>query len=121
MVFINDILKRCEEKGHPMTRMGIYIAGKKHGFLTKADNGYDLNKEKFESWLDKAVEEIPSDYLSAKMIMKEYKVTQSESYFILNDPDCEIKKFGSSEVMYGKRESIEKVIAKRGCRHKYDW
>ena len=121
MVFINDVLKRCEEKGHPMTRMGIYTAGKKHGFLTKADNGYDLNKEKFEKWLDKAVEEIPSDYLSAKMIMKEYKVTQSESYFILNDPDCEIKKFGSSEVMYGKRESIERVIAKRGCRHKYDW
>lgn len=121
MIFVNDILKRCKEKGHKMSRMGIYVAGKRVGFIYKDENGYQLDKEKFENWLEKAVEKIPDNYLSAKQIMKEYKVSQSEAYCILNDADSESEKFGSYGVLYAERNRIEKVIEKRSRKHTYNW
>ena len=59
--------------------------------------------------------------MSAKQIIEKYGVSQVEAYFILNDPDCESKKFGAYGVLYGKQERIESVIAKRGKKHKYNW
>lgn len=121
MIYINDVLRKCEEKGHPMTRMGIYTAGKREGFIIEKDGEKELDVGKFNKWLEKAIEEIPEGYLSAKQIIENYGVSQSEAYFILNDPDSESKKFGSHGVLYAKQENIEIVITKRGNKHKYDW
>lgn len=121
MVYIIDVLKRCEEKGHKMTRMGIYVAGKREGFIVEKNGEKELDIDKFNKWLEKATKKVPEDYLSAKQIIEKYGVSQPEAYFILNDPDCKTEKFGSHEVLYAKQENIESVIKKRGNRHKYNW
>ena len=121
MIYINDVVKRCKEKGYEITRQGIYLAGKKEGFIHKGSNGYELDMDKFNEWLEKAIQEIPEGYFSAKQIVEKYGVSQVEAYFILNDPDCESEKIGAHGVLYAKQERIESVIKKRGNKHKYNW
>lgn len=121
MVYVTEVLERCKEKGYRITRMGLYIAGKREGFIVKKNGEKELDVDKFNKWLERAIEEIPDGYLSAKQIIEKYGVSQVEAYFILNDPDCESEKFGAHRVLYAKQERIERVIAKRNKKHKYNW
>ena len=121
MIYINDVLKRCEEKGHKVTRMGLYVAGKREGFIVEKNGEKELDIDKFNKWLEKAIQKVPEGYLSAKQIIEKYGVSQSEAYFILNDPDCESEKYGAYGVLYAKQERIESVITKRSKKHKYNW
>lgn len=127
MVYINDLAKRCKEKGYPMSNFGIYLAGKKNGFLYKnSDDEWELDKEKFSEWLEKCNEEIPEGYLSAKQIVEEFKISLASAYSVLNNSECETKKFGFRRLLCGERESIKRIIEQCGkCgkskKHKYDW
>lgn len=122
MVYINDLLKRCEERGYKISRYGLYLAGYRLGFIYKDEaEEKHLNKEKFEAWLDTIMKEAPEGYLSAKMIVSKYGVSLCEAYSVLNDEECNVVRVGGYGVMYGEPKSVEKVVRKRGKSHKYDW
>lgn len=122
MVYIMDLLKRCEDKGYKISRMGLYLAGKRVGFIFENEKGEkELDKDKFSEWLENIIKDVPEGYFSAKQIMQKYNVSQNEAYFILNDPDCVVIRVGGYGVMYGEKKSVESIIEKRSRKHKYDW
>ena len=121
MIFINDVVQRCKEKGYKITRQGIYLAGKREGFIYENDSGKQLDLEKFDKWLEKATEQVPDNYLSAKDIVKKYHVSQVFAYTVLKDSDCVCKNFGYKGIIYGEEKSVEDVITKYRNKHKYNW
>ena len=53
VMHMNDVLKKCEEKGYKITKQGLYQAGQKYGFLNKPDgqHAWDFDKRSFWSGL----------------------------------------------------------------------
>lgn len=121
MVYINDVLKRCEEKGHKMTRMGVYVAGRREGFIVENNGDKEFLVDKFNDWISRVVEKPPEGYLSARQIADEFKVSLNAAYSALHDPNCRIVRVGCYRVIYGERKSIEEAIGRRGCSHRYNW
>ena len=121
MVYINDILRFCEEKGRKVTKAGIYNAGKTKGFIYKKNGEYQFDKGKFMAWLEKTNEKIPADYLSVKQLVEKYKISQSKAYVILKNYSCVTRKIGVRSVLYVEQKSFESAIEKHSGKHKYNW
>lgn len=121
MIYINDVLKRCEEKGRQVTKAGIYHAGKKNGFIYKKDGEYELDIVKFNEWLKKSNEVPPAGYVRIKELAMKFGLSLSKAYAIVNDYGCKMKKIGNKGVSYVEQKSFENSIKKHSEKHKYNW
>lgn len=123
-MYMNDVIRKCEEKGYKITKQGIYLAGKKYGFLTRPDeqHSWDFNQEKFLEWLDKAIEEIPDGWLTLNEASKVLNISLAQMYILVKDENSGVKYFGAGKgVMYVDPKRIEKIIEERKGKHEYDW
>lgn len=121
---MNDVIRKCEEKGYKITKQGIYLAGKKYGFLTRPDeqHSWDFNQEKFLEWLNKAIEEIPDGWLTLNEASKVLNISLAQIYILVKDENAGVKYFGAGKgVMYVDPKRIEKIIKERKAKHEYDW
>ena len=121
---INDVLSKCKEKGYSISKEGLYKAGKKYGFIKKIDGKHHLefDKEKFLSWLDKAVEEVPNGWMTVKELSEKFNVSLAQAYILIKDEESGARFFGSGAgVLYADPERIEKIIQKRENSHKVMW
>lgn len=121
---INDVLSKCKEKGYSISKEGLYKAGKKYGFIKKIDGKHHLefDKEKFLSWLDKAVEEVPNGWMTVKELSEKFSVSLAQAYILIKDEESGARFFGSGTgVLYADPERIEKIIQKRENSHKVMW
>lgn len=121
---MNDVVRKCEERGYKITKQGIYLAGKKYGFLTRLDeqHSWDFNQEKFLEWLDKAVEEIPEGWLTLNEASKVLNISLAQMYILVKDENAGAKYFGAGKgVMYVDPKRIEEIIQKRKAKHQYVW
>ena len=121
---MNDVVRKCEEKGYKITKQGIYLAGKKYGFLTRPDeqHSWDFNQEKFLEWLDKAIEEIPEGWLTLNEASKVLNISLAQMYILVKDENAGVKYFGAGKgVMYVDPKRIEKIIEERKAKHEYEW
>lgn len=123
-MYIEDVLEKCRERNHPMTKMGIYKAGESYGFITRKDNQHALefDKEKFLEWLDKATEEIPSGWMTLREISEELKISISQVYRLSKNPRLELRHIGAGRgVLYVNPERFREIISENSKNHKYDW
>lgn len=121
---MNDVLKKCEEKGYKITKQGLYQAGQKYGFLNKLDgqHAWDFDQKKFLEWLEKATEEIPQGWVTLNEASKILKVSLPQMYILVKDEKSGAKYFGAGKgVMYVDPKRIEKVIKDNKARHQYIW
>ena len=119
-----DILKKCEEEGYPIGRMGLYIAGKREGFLSKKEGQftYDFDKEKFLKWLHKAKEKAPEGWVTVKDLCSIFNISLAQAYVLIKDEKSGAKNFGSGKgVLYVEPKRIEEIIKERKGRHKINW
>lgn len=107
---IQPILKRCEESGHKVTKMGLYYSGKKYGFLVKDENGkYFFNEELFQEWLKKSLEEVPEGYLRISECAK--KLNMCVASIWRYSKNVETKKIGAGEgIIYVNFKQLEEFI-----------
>ncbi len=121
---IKDVINKCKERGYEITKMGLYTAGKKYGFISKADNerSLEFNKDKFLEWLDKATEEIPAGWLSVKQIAEKFGISIAQAYLLVKDENSGARTIGSGVgVIYVDPKRIEQIIKKRQDSHKENW
>lgn len=121
---IVDVVNKCKERGYEITKMGLYKAGEKYGFISKVDNRHSLefDKDKFLKWLDKATEEIPEGWLSVKQLSEELKISIAQVYILIKDKDSGARAIGSGTgVLYADPKRIKAVIKKREDNHKEKW
>lgn len=115
---IVDALNKCKEENYPITRMGLYVAGQKNGFLVKHEGmrNFEFNKEKFIEWLKKAKEEIPENYISVKELSTQYEMNMNYSYNLAKEllEEGKARYIGSGKgVLYVDRKAVEDAIEKR--------
>lgn len=123
-MYVKDVINKCKERGYEITKMGLYTAGKKYGFISKADNKHSLefNKDKFLEWLDKATEEIPAGWLSVKQIAEKFEISITQAYLLVKDENSGARTIGSGVgVIYVDPKRIEQIIKKRQDSHKENW
>lgn len=123
-MYLKDVLNKCKERGHPMTSMGLYVAGEKNGFLTKSDgkHQWDFDQKKFLEWLDKATEEIPEGWVTLKEASEILNVSIAQMYLLVKNEGSGAKYFGAGKgVLYVDPERIKAVIQNRENKHKYEW
>ena len=121
---IVDVVNKCKERGYEITKMGLYKAGEKYGFISKGDNKHSLefDKDKFLKWLDKATEEIPEGWLSVKQLSEKFGISVAQVYILIKDEDSGARAIGSGAgVLYADPKRIEAVIKKREDNHKEKW
>lgn len=123
---IVDALKKCEDEGYPITRMGLYLAGQKNGFLVKKEGmrNFEFDKCKFLEWLRKAKEEIPENYISVKQLSTEYGINMSYSYNIAKEllSKEQARYIGSGKgVLYVYRKAVEELIAQNKQKSIINW
>lgn len=119
-----DILKKCKDEGYPIGRMGLYLAGKREGFLSKKEGQrtYDFDKEKFLLWLHKAKEQAPEGWVSVKELSEKFDISLAQAYILVKDEKSGAKSFGSGKgVIYVEPRRIEEIIKEREGRHKVNW
>lgn len=123
-MYVKDVINKCKERGYEITKMGLYTAGKKYGFISKADNkrSLEFDKDKFLEWLDKATEEIPAGWLSVKQIAEKFEISIAQAYFLVKDENSGARTIGSGVgVIYVDPKRIEQIIKKRQDSHKENW
>lgn len=123
-MYMNDVLRKCEEKGYKITKQGLYVAGEKYGFLTKPDgqHPWDFDQKKFLEWLDKATEEIPKGWVTLNEASKILNVSLPQMYILVKDKNSGVRYFGAGKgVMYVDPKRIEEVIKNRNSKHQYMW
>lgn len=123
-MYVKDVINKCKERGYEITKMGLYTAGKKYGFVSKADNerSLEFDKDKFLEWLDKATEEIPAGWLSVKQIAEKFGISIAQAYLLVKDENSGARTIGSGVgVIYVDPKRIEQIIKKRQDSHKEKW
>lgn len=123
---IVDALNKCKEENYPISRMGLYLAGQKYGFLTRQEGlrNFEFNKEKFIEWLKKAKEEVPEDYISVKDISTQYHINMNYSYDLANEllEQGKARYIGSGKgVLYVDRKAVEEYVDKRKAESIINW
>lgn len=122
MLYINDLIEKCSKEGITITKMGLYIAGEKEGFIFKDEKGkYDLDKDKFISWLDKHKEKAPEGWLNIIELSEMLNKPVSSCYSFIKQNEIEVKRIGIRNVMYVERKAVEELIKNGGKKHKYRW
>lgn len=112
---IVDALEKCKQEGYSITRMGLYLAGQKYGFLTRQEGlrNFEFNKEKFIEWLKKAKEEIPENYISVKQLSTEYDINMVYAYDLAKEllEQEKARYIGSGKgILYVDRKAVEEHI-----------
>lgn len=123
---IIDALEKCKQEGYPITRMGLYLAGQKYGFLIKQQGlrNFEFNKEKFLEWLKKAKEEIPENYISVKQLSTQYNINMTYSYDLAKEllKQEKAKYIGSGKgILYVDRKAVEEYIETSQKQFIIDW
>lgn len=123
-MYMKDVVNKCKERGYEITKMGLYNAGKKYGFISKVNDKHSLefDKDKFLEWLDKATEEIPAGWLSVKQIADKFGISIAQAYILVKDENSGARAIGSGAgVIYVDPKRIEQIIKKRENSHKEQW
>lgn len=109
---LNEILKRCSDSNHPITKQGLYFSGKKYGFYFKDKNGnYVFNEDKFQEYLNSANEKIPDGFLTMKQASLKFGKCVSSIWLYVNKYNIEIKNFGVGiGVKYINERQLEEFI-----------
>lgn len=121
---IKNILEKCAEHGHPMTRMGIYVAGKKYGFINKKEGSfyYDFDKDKFIEWLSAADKIIPEHYLKVKELSEKYKIDVGKVYRLIYKFKIKTQNYGIGKGhIYVNEIEFENAIKEYKSEHTIDW
>lgn len=121
---INDVIKKCSDEGYPISRMGLYTAGKKEGFIIKCENKkeLDFDKNKFLQWLKKAKGKAPEGWVKIKDLPNIFGISLTQCYILSKDEESGAKTFGSGKgVIYVDPERIAKIIKKRKDKYKINW
>ena len=123
-MFIEDVLKKCEDEGFKITRAGLYSTGKKLGFIKKIEGvkSLEFDKKLFLEWIEKKKEKAPEGWISLKQVSEKYNVSLAQAYLLAKDENCEILKIGPGRgVKYVKSERIEEIIQEHRNRNKIKW
>ena len=111
MIYINDLIEKCSKEGITITKMGLYIAGEKEGFIFKDEKGkYDLDKDKFIYWLDKHKEKAPEGWVNIVELSEMLNKPVSSCYNFIKQNEIEVKRIGIRNVMYVERKAVEELI-----------
>ncbi len=85
-MYIQSVVEKCEELGHPITPQGLYYVGKKYGFIYKDEAGKcKLDKDRFYEWINKSKEEPPEGYISMKEASVELNIPLNTLYKLYHD------------------------------------
>lgn len=123
-MYIKEVIKYCEDHGKPYTRMGIYTAGKKYGFINKIEGkrALDFDQDKFLEWFENACEEIPEGYITVKQISDMYNISICKAYDIAKNEEIKNRLIGAGKgVLYVDKRDVEEFIKKYKNRRTYDW
>jgi len=111
MVNYKEVLKKCEDKGVCCSRMTVYRAGIKEGFIVKSEEGNQLKNDIFEKWLDKIVSGIPDNCIFICNAVKSSKIPYSYFKYYFEKNNVSVMKYYNG-LMYVKKSDVDAVIAK---------
>lgn len=103
---LKEVLRECQEKGYPITSQGLYDAGRRYGFIItergtrENPNKRVLDREKFEEWLNGALEEVPEGYIKISQASKKYELGLTKLYNLIKLNVLESKQIGSGKGIY---------------------
>ena len=119
MIHISELMRKCEEEGIKITKMGLYVSGEKYGFIYEDEKNKtkEFDKEKFLKWIELAKEKAPENWLTVKQLSEKMNISISQAYILIKDENSGARTFGTNGVMYVDPSRIEKIIAKRGNRY----
>lgn len=121
MIYMNDLMEKCSKEGISITRMGLYIAGKREGFIYKENDEYEFDKKKFLSWVEKVKEKVPQGWVNFVELSEIINKSVSNCYAFVKDKNIEVRRFGAKQVMYVERKAVEEAIRNNNGKHKYVW
>lgn len=117
-----QVLERCQNKGLKISRMGLYDAGIKNGFIERdIDRNNIFHQEKFEKWLEKKLEKVPEGYCSFKECSQKLGIPLNTIYYLFKESNLEVINIGTKKVKYVKIEEFREFIRirKHGSEEKY--
>lgn len=122
-MYMNEVLKYCESHGRKITKMGIYYAGKKHGFIFKVEGRNQLvfDRDKFIEWFERGNETPPEGYISVSEMREKYNIPVTRSYEFIKDPRLNVKRIGSKRIYYVDESKLGEVIADYNDKRHYNW
>lgn len=110
---MKQIMKYCRDNGHPITAMGLYLAGKKYGFFKKIDGEYHLefDKEKFIGWFSGFIVKVPDGYLPIKELSKIFKLSIPQCYALAKDDSVKkIRKGTGNGILYVDEKTFGEFV-----------
>lgn len=116
-----QVLERCQNKGLNISRMGLYEAGIKNGFIERNIDRNIFHQEKFEKWLEKKLEKVPEGYCSFKECSKKLGIPLNTIYYLFKESDLKAIEIGIKKVKCVKIEEFREFIRirKHGSEEKY--
>lgn len=117
-----QVLERCKTKGIKITRMGLYNAGIKNGFIERdTDRNNIFHQKKFEKWLGKKLEKVPEGYCSFKECSQKLGIPLNTIYYLFKESDLKFIEIGTKKVKYVKIKEFREFIKirKYGSEEKY--
>lgn len=113
---MEHLILKCAQAGVYFSRRAIYDAGEKYGFAIKKENqtALEFDEEKFNEWLKKVTEEIPTGFQTMKECSKALNLSVVTIWkYLQKYPEVETKKIGSKKgVTYANIEQLRKTISK---------
>lgn len=121
---LKQVLQKCEEEGYPITRAGLYYAGKNYGFLISSEGNRKLefDKDKFLEWLKRAKEEVPEGWVPIKDLPAILKMNIVYCYEYAKDERVGAKRIGAGRgVLYVDPQRVKEVIENDRNKDKINW
>lgn len=111
MLHITEMLEKCEAEGVKVSRVYLYVAGQKHGFIKRnKDGSLELLREPFLKWIEKYKEKVPEGWLNIVQCAEKLGVSPSQVYMITSANPSIVKRFGTRGVMYVQPDRVAEII-----------
>jgi len=123
-VYTNDVLKYCKSHGYSITRVGLYLAGKKYNFIFKVEGRkeYVFDKDKFLEWFEKTMEKAPEGYITVSQMRSKYNLPLNKAYAIAKNKKVDARRIGPGKgIIYVDSRKVEEVINEYKSRRVYKW
>ena len=118
---VNEILKYLKEQGIEMTRGGLYVSGKKYGYIKNVEGSkyVELDVEKFEKWVTLVKAKPPKNMVNLKQASLMLGLSRAMLYKLTKD--LNYTKFGRGQVKYYKIDDIRRAFNKRKADKELSW
>ena len=111
---LKDALEYCQQRKHPLQKVGLYRLARKYGFIEGNNPPYLFNKKKMDEWLKVVTEKPVKGWQLVSKVAKELGIDKKTIWFWVRNKKLKVKRYGAGNgVIYVERKSVETFIKNR--------